>query len=37
MLRAKRGYALLALTVLSVIGAKFGSPICGMWDGPLGG
>jgi hypothetical protein len=35
LLRAKRGYVLLALVVLSVVCAKFGSPIVGMWDGPL--
>jgi len=32
-LRAKRGFAVLALVVFSVVGAKFGHP--GMWDGPL--
>ncbi len=35
VLRSKRGYVLLALVVLAVVGAKFGSPIVGMWDGPL--
>jgi hypothetical protein len=36
-LRAKRGFALLGLVALSVVGAKCGLPIPGMWDGPLGG
>jgi hypothetical protein len=36
-LRAKRGVAVLALVVLSVVGAKCGLPVTGMWDGPLGG
>jgi hypothetical protein len=36
-LRAKRGFALVALAVLSIAGAKFGLPTNGMWDGPLGG
>jgi hypothetical protein len=36
-LRAKRGFAVLALVVLSIAGAKLGLPITGMWDGPLGG
>jgi hypothetical protein len=34
-LRSKRGYALLVLVVLSVVGSKTGGPIVGMWDGPL--
>jgi hypothetical protein len=37
LLRAKRGSAVLALVVLSIVGAKYGHPIPGMWDGPLGG
>ena len=32
-LRAKRGFAVLALVVVSLVGAKCGHP--GMWDGPL--
>ena len=35
MLRSKRGYVLLALLVLSAVGARLGFPIYGMWDGPL--
>jgi hypothetical protein len=34
LLRAKRGFVLLALVVLSVVAGKCGAPV-GMWDGPL--
>jgi hypothetical protein len=34
LLRARRGFVLLALVVLSMLAGKCGAPH-GMWDGPL--
>jgi hypothetical protein len=35
LLRARRGFVVLALVALSVVAGKFGHPPVGMWDGPL--
>jgi hypothetical protein len=35
MLFQRRILVLLALVILSIVGARLGHPVCGMWDGPL--